>query len=35
MNQSVVKHIGERAKNWGIKIIRFEIQEIKRETKIT
>jgi len=35
MNQSVVKHIGERAKNWGMKIIRFEIQEIKRETKIT
>ena len=35
MNQSVVKHVGEQAKNWGIKIIRFEIQQMTRNAKIT
>ena len=34
MNQSVVKHIGEQAKNWGIKTIRFEIQQMIRNAKI-
>lgn len=34
MNQSIVKHIGEIAKNWGIKIIRFEIQQMCRVAKI-
>lgn len=35
MNQSVVKHLAEQGKSWGIKIIRFEIQQMLRDTKIT
>jgi regulator of protease activity HflC (stomatin/prohibitin superfamily) len=35
MNQSIVKHTGEAAKNLGLKIVRFEIQQMKRDVKIT
>lgn len=35
MNQSIVKHTSEPAKNLGLKIIRFEIQQLRRDVKIT
>lgn len=35
MNQSIVKHLAEHAKSLGLKTIRFEIQQMQRETKIT
>ncbi|HMV45324.1 MAG TPA: SPFH domain-containing protein [Leptospiraceae bacterium] len=35
INQSIVKNTGEICKNFGLKIIRFEIQQMKRDAKIT
>jgi len=35
MNQSIVKHTSEPARKLGLKIIRFEIQQMRRDGKIT
>ena len=35
MNQSIVKHTSEPARKLGLKIIRFEIQQMRRYGKIT